>query len=361
MVATIRIAALSVLAVFVCLLWTDNPLPLGTGDVRTIDVFWKLIVPLVPGILLVAPAVWRNICPLAYFNVLGHRGRAAVVSALGSSEPKRRGLLTVGHLWISRYGLYAGMALLFVLVPLRLLLLNTAGEILAILLVVLAVLSFSAGVFFPYKSGWCSSMCPVYPVEKFYGMSPLAFGENTLCHTQTSAGERKCSGCTRECLDVKLSPASGPKMVAQVGASPGVGMCLFISTFPGFVTAYWTFSAFAGLHDLNLALRCVLVYGGFLVAMSVSSIIYHICRRLLDSKGAGGAGVRKLDLYFVAIAFNLYYLMAIPASVATAASLLGIQTGAHTLAVHVAIVAATASLSMLWLRRSMLVIPADGR
>src|SRR5262245_62555881 len=33
-----------------------------------LTIFWKLIVPLVPLLLLTAPGVWRNACPLAALN-----------------------------------------------------------------------------------------------------------------------------------------------------------------------------------------------------------------------------------------------------------------------------------------------------
>ena len=35
----------------------------------TLAVFWNVIIPLVPASLLLSPALWRNICPLATANL----------------------------------------------------------------------------------------------------------------------------------------------------------------------------------------------------------------------------------------------------------------------------------------------------
>jgi len=66
----LRAIAGVVFLAFIYLLSQNQPLLGHLGQVRPLDIFWKLIVPLVPAILLVAPVLWRNICPLAYFNIL---------------------------------------------------------------------------------------------------------------------------------------------------------------------------------------------------------------------------------------------------------------------------------------------------
>src|SRR6185295_14383065 len=35
-------------------------------------VLWSIVIPVVPASLLVAPQLWRNICPLATFNILSN-------------------------------------------------------------------------------------------------------------------------------------------------------------------------------------------------------------------------------------------------------------------------------------------------
>lgn len=310
----LRVIAVLVFLGLIYLLSRNQPLPGRLGQVSLLDIFWKLIVPLVPAILLLVPVLWRNICPLAQFNIIGHQVR----SSLGRSPDRPPTGNKNVRLLHSKHGLYVAMSLLSLLVPARLLLLNADSEALAALLAVLAMASFAAGMFFPFKSGWCSSICPVYPVEKTYGMSPLLLGENTLCRIRISNHDLKCAGCIRECLDLKLTPGPGKSVGRTVKWRPGRGLRLFISAFPGFVAAYLVLSQYIRLEAFMLVPRCLLVYCSFLAMVLVSAGIYRVLERRLSTD----VGAKRLDLLFVALAFNLYYWMAVPGVVAIVGSLL---------------------------------------
>lgn len=347
----LRATALLVFLLFIYLLGQNQPLPGQQGKVRSLDIFWKLIVPLVPAILLVAPVLWRNICPLAFFNIQGHKTAGAFDRGCDRGQPfpatGKKGI----RLWLSKRGLYVAMSLLFLLVPARLLFFNAASEALAVLLFVLAVASFAAGALLPFKSGWCSSICPVYPVEKTYGMSPLVLGENTLCRIRTSNHDLRCAGCIRECLDLKLTNGPGKRVGQAVKWRPGKGMRLFISAFPGFVAAYVVFSKYVSLDAFTPVSRCLIVYFSFLAMVFVSMGIYRMLRSL-PLRAPIDVAARRLDLSFVAIAFNLYYWMAVPGAVAIVGSLLSTPVGVHGLVANAACMSFTLLLSAIWLWRN---------
>lgn len=143
--------------------------------------FWKLFIPVAPLLLFVALGLWRNICPLAAANqtprVLGFtRGRRA--------PP-----------WLAeRGGGYLVAASLFlVLVPTRLVLFNTSGPATAVLLLAAIIVAFLGGWVFKGKSGWCSSHCPMLPIERLYGQTPFVRVPNSHC--------QPCVGCTKHCYD----------------------------------------------------------------------------------------------------------------------------------------------------------------
>ena len=49
-----------------------------------LDVLWNILIPLVPASLLISPAIWRNVCPLATINMLSNRssGRRTLTANL---------------------------------------------------------------------------------------------------------------------------------------------------------------------------------------------------------------------------------------------------------------------------------------
>jgi len=184
-------------------------------------VLWDMVIPLLPAVFLVNPLIWRNVCPLATLND---------VTGNAPGRPRMEATLT-------RAGWVVGVVLLFVLVPARRFLFNENGPALALTIVVVAVLAVATGLFFGRRAGFCSSICPVLPVEKLYGQSPIAPLHGARCS--------ECTVCTPiGCIDL-AGPKTIPQTIGPLRRDSGwvrTGFGAFAAAFPGFVLAYFTAS-----------------------------------------------------------------------------------------------------------------------
>ena len=190
---------------------------------------WKLLVPAVPLLLLVAPEVWRNLCPIAVVHQLpanfGFGGSRRLSARVQRAAPALAGLL------------------FFSIVPLRLTLFNQNATALAIFVVSILVIALAGGVLFFGKSGWCVTWCPVLPVERLYGQRPVLPVVHAHCVS--------CSGCVRSCYDLKPE-RSLHELIDPNGLLPNRAHGLehaspirtptgwFAIGFPGFVLGYFT-------------------------------------------------------------------------------------------------------------------------
>ena len=147
--------------------------------------FFKIIVPLLPILFFIAPGLWRNICPLAAAN---QAARVFGFSRAGTTPG-----------WLQRRGYLVAIALFFGIAGARLVLFNVNGPATGILLAVTIVNAFIMGVAFKGKSGWCSSICPLLPLQRVYGQTPFLLVANTHCNP--------CVSCTKNCYDFKPEPA----------------------------------------------------------------------------------------------------------------------------------------------------------
>ena len=173
--------------------------------------------PLLPLVWFVAPGLWRNVCPLAATNqiprVLGFtRGRTA--------PP-----------WFRTYAPLAGIAIFLAAVFARPTVFEDdgAGDRRADRR--RAVAAFAGGYLLKGKSGWCSSLCPMLPVQRMYGQTPFANVPNSHC--------RPCLGCTKNCFDFN------PKVAFLADVHDGdrqwsTTRKLFTAAFPGLVIAFFT-------------------------------------------------------------------------------------------------------------------------
>jgi nitrite reductase (NADH) large subunit len=132
-----------------------------------IFIFWGLMLPLLPLLFFVAPGFWRNVCPLAASN---QAPRRFGFQRNRSLPPKARA-----------YGFLIPIALFLGLVPARKVLFNTNGAALGILLLATMAAAFAGGMAFKGKSGWCSSFCPLLPVQRDYGQTPFIVVRNSHC------------------------------------------------------------------------------------------------------------------------------------------------------------------------------------
>jgi hypothetical protein len=237
----------------------------------TLHVFWNVVFPLLPASLLVSPALWRGVCPLATLNTLPNGLMA------------RR---TLTAKWVPVTGTI-GVVLLALLVPARRFLFNMEGMALVALILVAAVAAMLLGAVYDVKAGFCNSICPILPVERLYGQAPLATMSNPRCPD--------CTLCTpRGCID--LSPSKsiaqtlGPRRRSHAWLFSFFGV--FAGSFPGFVLGYFT------RHDVSfVAAGAVYLAIGLMAAGSyaVTVVVVHGFRlefRLaLAILGASAAGL----------------------------------------------------------------------
>ena len=130
-------------------------------------VLWKLVIPVLPLLWLVVPGLWRNVCPLSASN--------QTPRVLGLSKA-----LTAPD-WLKEYGfvIAAGMFILFV--SLRKVGLDDSGPASALLLLGALTGGFIGGMLLKGKSGWCSSICPLLPIQRLYGQTPYKLVANSHC------------------------------------------------------------------------------------------------------------------------------------------------------------------------------------
>ena len=232
---------------------------------------WRVAIPLVPLVFLLAPGLWRNLCPLAAMNQLPRLGGFT------------RGLTHTPL--IREYSYVIGMLLLFALASARKFLFNHDAAAAAALILGALAFAFAGGLLFKGKSGWCSSLCPLLPVQRLYGQTPFVTIANAHC--------RPCVGCTKNCYDFNPSVAY---LADQYDADRHyVGYRrFFAAVFPGFVLAFYLLPAppQIGLGQMYL---------GFAFYMGASLALFALLDTFLK------ATPNTLTVLFGAAAFNIYY------------------------------------------------------
>lgn len=234
-------------------------------------IFWGLAVPLLPLLWFLAPGLWRNICPLAAVNQAPRH--------LGFT----RGLTPPAFL--QRYGYLIAVGLFLGVVPARKVLLNSNGSATAILLVVIFATAFIGGLAIKGKAGWCTTFCPLLPVQRIYGQTPFKIVRNSHCEP--------CVGCTRNCYDFNPHVAQ----IADLNdddADQAAFRKLFVAAFPGFVLAFY-------VVDTQHGWRIVDMYGEFgLFALAGlgSFFVLDSVLRVTSSTIAVLYGAAALNIYY---------------------------------------------------------------
>ena len=239
--------------------------------------FWALLIPLLPLLFLLAPGFWRNVCPLASVHQLPRR--------FGFT----RGLTLPA--WLQRHGYLFAVALFLGIVPARKVLFNESGVALALLLLGVLAVGLAAGTVFKGKSGWCSTFCPLLPVQRIYGQTPFTVVRNSHCEP--------CVGCTTNCYDFN------PR-VAQLADVHGDDELradyrgLFAGAFPALVLAFYTLPASDGAAGIAA------MYGEFGLALLIGIGAFFVAQTLLPVPPA------TLTVLFGAAALNAYYWFNVP-------------------------------------------------
>jgi hypothetical protein len=179
-----------------------TPYPMGAR------IFWGMVLPLAVLILLIlGHEAWRRICPLSFLS--------QTARALGWQRKR-----TVSeHSWLGRNALYLQMALLFIGLNLRLLLVNSDRLLLGLFLVFTILSAIIIGFLYDGKT-WCNYFCPMAPVQMIYSEPSGLLGSEahtvpaktitqSMCRTVDPTGQEKsaCVACKMGCIDVDAEAA----------------------------------------------------------------------------------------------------------------------------------------------------------
>jgi hypothetical protein len=244
-----------------------------------LHLLWNVLIPVAPALLVLAPGLWRNVCPMGTASLIPYHARL--------SRRKRIGVRWQGQLFA------LAVALLIVIVPLRHVALDINGLITGVVLLAVAVAAGSAGFIFDAKSFWCSGLCPVYPVEMLYGGKPAATVRNSHC--------RDCTVCVAPCADSHQQML--PSDAARTGPGRWAGLVL-VGGFPGFIIGWYQVPAWPtvteGLRNLHVAYAWPL--GGLVISLVVFAVLANAYPKAL----------RGLTLLFAAASVGAYYWFKLP-------------------------------------------------
>lgn len=176
--------------------------------------FWNILIPVAPALFVLVIGIWRNVCPLATTHLLPRH--------LGLSKRKKISAVQLGKL-----NLIAVIAL-FAIVPLRHALFNNNGIATGIMIIAMGVIAFILGLFYEWKSAWCSGLCPIHPVERLYGGNVLVSVPNAHCN--------KCMNCVIPCPD--STPNMNPRTASKTIYHKLSGL-LIVGGLPGFIWGWF--------------------------------------------------------------------------------------------------------------------------
>lgn len=247
-----------------------------------ITAFWDVLIPVAPLLFLLSTGFWRNVCPLAAVAMLPHH--------LKISKRKRIPLK-----WQGRLALIS-VVLLFVIVPLRHLVLNNDGVATAVVLAILGITAFTVGLFFDTKSGWCASLCPVHPVEKLYGQKVGFTPQNAHCGG--------CHNCVMPC------PDSTPSIAEQKTAERNLkftASTLLTGGLPGFI---WGWFHVPDCRSGGAMSECVMAFGLPWGTLAITLGAFVLLRKYLPKSKE-----TALTSLFAAASISCYYWYRIPSLV----------------------------------------------
>jgi nitrite reductase (NADH) large subunit len=275
-------------------------------------IFFGVIVPLWPILFLVAPGLWRNVCPLAAAN--------QTPRVLGFS----RALNPPG--WLRERGYLIAVTLFFGIAGARLAGLDKTGPAMGLVLAVIVLSAFLGGLAFKGKSGWCSSICPLLPLQRAYGQTPYVTVPNGHCAT--------CVGCAKNCYDFRPRAAYQADM-ADPDSRWSAPRKLFVAALPGFVLGFFTMT---GQGDRPLPEKYALLILFVLVAVGLFFAIDAMTP----------LGPAMLSVTYAAVALNIFYWFAGPVLIRSFREVTGIWAPW----LQWPVTAAVAMITLLWIART---------
>jgi Pyruvate/2-oxoacid:ferredoxin oxidoreductase delta subunit len=247
-----------------------------------IALMWNFLIPVAPGLVTIAPGLWRNICPMATFHMLPQKLGLAQNIRMPEWGAAALGLISV--------------TLLFVVVPMRRIGLNVDGPLTAIMLLSAAVVAGVMGALFEMRSGWCTSLCPIHPVERLYGTNPAFAFKNARCDL--------CEACSNPC------PDSTPEMTPTITGATRVQQLLgnfVVGSFPGFVWGWFQVPDYP--PRLVGSQEIITAYVWPLGACIVSYVVFKIVEHIFRHKAKARAVLHRI---FAAAAVSTYYWYRLP-------------------------------------------------
>ena len=307
------------------------------NSVKTSTIFWFFLIPLMVVIIYFVPMLWRNICPLATTHLFNfnffHKKR---LSKEGVKANIPSGVRSTAYKFLIKNGVLISALLFWIIVPMRLFLFNKNDFLTLILLLIIFLTALIMGFLFPVKSGWCTSICPVFSAEKTYGINPMLYIMNQRCdyYNEQLKKVNSCSGCSFNCIDVNEPEACYFMESCSRPFHDNINALMrkiFISTFPGFVLGYMFFTDGFNLFvkslnfEILIALKdtfstnLLLKYSAISIFMGITFLIYNLIKYLfrrfikeqltLDKPNRTySLYKRRLDLSFILISFNLFWI-----------------------------------------------------
>lgn len=181
-----------------------------------LKIFWGGIIPVLPALFLIAPGIWRNACPIAAINQTPRL----------FSFTKGLKLPDV----LVEYSYVIGFSLFFAIASSRKWLFNESGLATGILIMSILLVAFAGGIVFKGKSGWCSSFCPMLPIERMYNQTPFVTVANSHCSV--------CVGCTKNCYDFNPKIGNLADLYDDDVYFSNYRR-FFMGTFPGFILGFF--------------------------------------------------------------------------------------------------------------------------
>jgi nitrite reductase (NADH) large subunit len=179
-----------------------------------------------------------------------------------------------------------GAGLFIAFVSLRKLGLDDSGPASALLLLGALSGAYAGGTLLKGKSGWCSSICPLLPVQRLYGQTPYKLVANSHC--------TPCVGCTKNCYDFNPKVAFLADLKDPDPYWSGYKK-LFAAAFPGLVVGFFT------LPEARSGAEIASLYGQLALHLAASVAIFYALDSLLK------VSTHKLTTLWAAAAFSLFY------------------------------------------------------
>ena len=240
---------------------------------------WHILIPIAPALFIFAPGVWRNVCPLGFTSLLPWN--------LGLSRRHRLKPSTQGIAYIG------SVVLLLLILPLRHVFFNSSALASALAISVLAALALLAGFLFERKSGWCASLCPIYPVESLYGSCTPIKVRNAHCN--------QCYQCVQVCPESRFGTDPTGAGTTRFHQLAGVVMT---GGFAGFVWGWFHAGDYAGGSRWHVTADAYAYsFGGFAATLA----IYLILSRIVPTKRGS-----TLNRLFACAAVSCYYWYTLP-------------------------------------------------